>query len=147
MMKTCLFFCISIFTLSCQSTPPNDSKSRERIIETLENETKFFCERNLEKWQVQWSHQAFTSKMYAGATEFEELIGWNEINEFTVRHIKENPESIPIPKAHFDYDVHLFDRTALVFYYKEVNSHLIREVRFMVKEGEKWKIARMQTIY
>jgi len=142
-----LFISILVLNIACMNQSDIPEEPKQQIIKTLKDETKYFCERNLEKWQAQWSHQPFISKMYAGKVEFEELIGWEAINQFTVQHIKKNPESLPIPDIRVDYDIHLFDNTALVFYSKNVDNHLVRETRFMVKEDNKWKIARMQTIY
>ncbi|MEL7005991.1 MAG: hypothetical protein AAFN93_25175 [Bacteroidota bacterium] len=147
MKASILFISILAIVISCQKPSDDEEKTKQQIIETLENETRYFCERNLKKWQDQWSHESFTSKMYAGEAKFEELVGWDEINQFTVRHIKENPKPLAIPQVNIEFDIHLFDNTAFVFYAKEVDGHLVRETRFMVKENRQWKIARMQTIY
>lgn len=146
-MRTVFFFCLLFLAFSCQNTPSNAPTDQQEIIETLKNETRYFCERDLEKWQLQWSHQPFTSKMYAGDKAFEEFIGWKAIHQFVVDHITENPQTIPLPATNFDYDIHLLGESAWVFYSKNVEGALIRETRFMVKEDDQWKIARMQTIY
>ena len=126
---------IGLLTWSCQRSSHSTLQAKQLIIETLNKETQFFCERNLTEWQKQWSHKDFISKMYAGKIEFEELIGWEAINQFTVNHIKNNPSPIPIPKTSPDYNIELFDNTALVFYSKTIENKVIRETRFMVKEG------------
>ena len=82
----------------------------------MEKETKYFCARNLSKWQQQWSHQEYVSKMYIGNNEFKEFIGWDAINQNTVDHITEFPEPIPIPTLGHQYDIKIFQETALVFY-------------------------------
>jgi len=146
-MKKVLLICLSLFVLSCQNPSADDSSSKEQIIQTLNNETRYFCERNLEKWQEEWAHQPYCSKMYAGNIEFEELLGWEAIRQFAVEHIAENPQPFPLPDTNFDYDIYLFGETAWVFYFKTVDNASMRETRFMVKEGNKWKIAKMQTIY
>jgi len=131
----------------CQNPEKSAANSESQIIETLQLETRYFCERNLEMWQEQWSHKAFTSKMYTGQNDFEEFTGWAAINGFTVKHIVNNPDPIPLPDTNFDVDIHLLGETAWVFYSKTVNGALVKETRFMVKEDDKWKIARMQTIF
>jgi len=148
-MKKIILFCLSLFVLNCQNPSTNSTLHKEQIIETLKNETKYFCERNLKEWQKQWSHKSFCSKMYAGRGEvaFEYFEGWESINQFTVQHIAENPEVIPIPKTNFEYDIHLFGETAWVFYSKNVAGKLVKETRYMLKEGSKWKIAKMQTLF
>jgi hypothetical protein len=85
--------------------------------------------------------------MYAGNVAFEHLVGWEAINQFTVNHIAEHPAPIPIPDTTPEYEIELFEDAALVFYAKEVDGHTVQEVRFMVKEADQWKIARMETIY
>ncbi|MFK7904112.1 MAG: hypothetical protein AB8B69_03260 [Chitinophagales bacterium] len=145
----CLF--ILLLTFGCQNKHNehniNNETTKQDIINILKNETKYFCERNLEEWQSQWSHEPFVYKMYAGNNAFEEFVGWEEINQFTVQHIEENPTPIPLPDTNFDYDIYLFGETAWVLYSKNVDGALARETRFMVKENNKWKIARMQTIF
>ena len=140
-----LFLCVYI--AACQPAVEPTEQAKEKIIETLQLETKYFCERNLAKWQDQWSHKSFVSKMYAGEKDFEEFTSWNEINQFTVHHIADFPESIPIPVSDQEYDIYLFAETAWVFYTKEGETGPVRETRFMVNERGKWKIERMQTIY
>ena len=142
---TCLV--IAVHYQACQKPTPSTIDTKKQIIETLKKETQYFCERQLPQWQDQWSHQSFVSKMYAGNKAFEEFTSWEQINQYTVNHIAEFPEPIPIPKTSFEYDIHLFGETAWVFYSKMVDGVQVRETRFMVKEGEQWKIARMQTIF
>lgn len=145
--STYLFMLIVLFGCQSQQAVQDEATVKEAIINTLKKETQYFCERNLEAWQAQWSHQPFTYKMYAGNEEFEEFVGWEAINQFTIQHINENPNPIPLPDTNFEFEFHLFDETAWVFYSKNVDSTLVRETRFMVKEDKQWKIARMQTIF
>ncbi|MEK6482579.1 hypothetical protein WJR50_33945 [Catalinimonas sp. 4WD22] len=139
----------SLLLLILNDYPPftSDQSEEEAIVETLQLETRYFCERNLEKWQEQWVHKPYTSKMYAGNTEFREFIGWEAVNQNTLDHIKAQPEKIPIPVSNQDYNIELLGKTALVFYSNNNAAGTVREIRLMVKEEDKWKIARMQTIY
>ncbi len=148
MMKNLWPFCFGILIWSCQSpSSPSHPGPEKLIIETLENETLYFCERNLAMWQEQWSHQPFVSKMYTGNTPFREFIGWEAVNQNTVDHIRKFPDPIPVPDSNQEYAIELFGEAAMVFYSKNGESGTIREVRLMVLEDEKWKIASMQTIY
>ncbi|MEO0468317.1 MAG: hypothetical protein AAF206_01755 [Bacteroidota bacterium] len=140
-------FCLSILFWSCQSPARSAAEDKQAIIETLKQETQYFCERNLAQWQAQWSHRDFVSKMYTGSTTFEEFIGWAAINQFTVDHIQQHPEPIQVPQSSPSYEMTIFQETALVFYTKEGENGPIREVRFMVREDGKWKIGGMQTIF
>ncbi|MEM9000886.1 MAG: hypothetical protein AAGB24_11540 [Bacteroidota bacterium] len=143
-----LWYPISIVLITLGSlNAQTDSKERQAIIATLKNETRYFCERDLKQWQAQWSRQPYVSKMYAGNTKFEEFSGWEAIRQFTVKHIAENPEPIPIPETLFNYEIYVSGKTAWVFYSKMVNGTLVKENRFMVMENGHWKIARMQTIF
>ncbi|MEM6767949.1 MAG: hypothetical protein AAF655_23650 [Bacteroidota bacterium] len=132
---------------SCQNPKNAVPEEEAQIIETLQLETQYFCERKLAEWQNQWTHESYVSKMYAGKIGFEEFTNWEEIYQFTVDHINEFPDPIPIPESDQAYTVELFGETAFVFYTKEGEEGPVRETRFMVKEGDKWRIARMQTIY
>ena len=129
-----------------QSVEPAQSE-KDAIIETLQLETRYFCERKLEKWQEQWVHKPYTTKMYAGNTEFREFTGWQKVNQNTLDHIKAHPEKISIPVSNQDYTIELLGKTALVFYSNNNASGTVREIRLMIKEEGKWKIARMETIY
>ena len=135
------------FINSCHSSSNDDHNVEALIIETLQMETQYFCERNLMKWEEQWSQQPFVSKMYIAKTEFKEFSGWEEIQQNTVDHIRDFPDPIPIPVVEQEYTITVFKETALVVYAKVGAQGPIRETRLMVKEGEKWKIARMQTIH
>lgn len=146
-MKKLYFICLALAALNCQVPSVSAQGAEALIIETLEKETQYFCERNLEKWQEQWVHKSYTSKMYAGNTEFREFNGWEAVNQNTVDHIKAHPEEIPVPVSHRDYSIELLGESALVFYSNTNATGTVREIRLMVKEDAKWKIARMQTIY
>lgn len=158
MTKNIILLCVGLLILGCETTDNTTANQKESMTEnveaikkaieaTLKQETKYFCERNLEMWQIQWSHEPFVSKMYAGEKDFEQFTTWEEINAFTENHIAENPNKIPIPETNYDLDIHILGETAWVFYSKTVDDKNVRETRFMVKEGDKWKIARMQTVY
>lgn len=146
-MDKILLFTFFMGLLACQNPTISEADSRQAIINTLDQETQYFCERNLEKWQTQWAHQPYCSKMYAGATDFEELLGWEAIRQFAVDHIAKNPEVLPLPQAPDDYEIYLLGETALVYFTKRVGQATMRESRLMVKEDGQWKIARMQTTY
>lgn len=146
-MEKIILVCLSILAVSCQNPSAEATLVKQQIIETLENETKYFCERNLEKWEAEWAHQPFCAKMYAGNVGFENLVGWEPIRQFAVQHIADRPQPIPLPNPNVDYDIHLLGETAWVFFTKTIDNATMEETRFMVKEGNKWKIARMQTIY
>lgn len=63
-MKYILHLILLSWLTACQ-TPWLPSKATERqIIQTLKDETRYFCERNLSKWAAQWSHACYASKMY-----------------------------------------------------------------------------------
>lgn len=146
-MRRVWYLSLALLFIGCKAGQHDISKEKEKIIAVLNQETKYFCDRNLEKWQQQWSHQPFVSKMYAGSVDFEELTGWKAINQFTRDHIAEHPAKIPIPDTNFEYDFHFFKDTAWVFYSKNVDGKRVRETRFMVKENDQWKIGRMQTLF
>ena len=146
-MKRNLFVGLMLLHVAHSQAQSNRTETQEAIIRTLELETRYFCERQLENWQAQWSHRGFVSKMYAGNGEFQLFDGWAAIHSFTQKHIQESPEPIPLPDSNFDYEFHVFTETAWVFYSKNVDGNPVRETRFMVKEDEKWKIARMETVY
>lgn len=143
------FFALVLLLLisSCKSASGKVEREEALIIETLQQETKYFCERKLGKWEEQWSRQPFVSKMYTGNTEFKEFLGWEAVQQNTVDHIRDYPDPIPVPVVDQSYTITVFQETALVLYTKMGEKGPVRETRFMVKEGEKWKIARMQTIY
>jgi len=145
-MKKLCFMIFSIMVLGCEMTD-DSNKVKQLIAATLEKETEYFCKRDFNSWQQQWSHGDFVSKMYAGEGKFQEFLGWQQINQFTMDHIKQYPEAIPIPESDHDYQYSLFKDTAWVFYTKKGENGPVRETRFMVNEGGRWKIARMQTIF
>lgn len=145
MKKYWWILCLAL--LGCEQTKINKAWEKDLIIKTLQKETQYFCERDLTHWQQQWSHGPLVSKMYGGSHEFEWFDNWEAVNQFTVEHIDQNPAPIPIPDSNFDYDIHLFGKTAWVFFSKNVEGQKVQETRFMVKEKGLWKIARMQTIF
>lgn len=140
---------ISFFFLlaSVQPSVATETDVNKLIIETLQKETRYFCERNLPKWKDQWSQKPFVSKIYIRGSEADLYEGWESIEQYTVEHIRQNPSPIPIPDTSFEYDIYVLGETAWVLYHKTEENRKVSETRFMIKEGEKWKIARMQTIY
>ena len=138
---------ILLMLCSCGPTKINMAWEKQLIIQTLQKETQYFCERDLVQWQAQWSQAPFVSKMYAGEHEFEYFTDWAAIRQFTENHIEQNPDPIPLPDSNFDYEIHLLGTSAWVFFTKNADGKKVKETRFMVKENEKWKIARMETVY
>lgn len=146
-MKYILPLILLSWLTACQTTSSSLKTAERQIIETLKDETRYFCERNLSKWAAQWSHASYASKMYGGDTDFALLSGWEAIWQHTVDHIREYPEPIEVPEVEVDYHIEYFGKTAWVFYTKKIPQGMAREARFMVREKGVWKIARMQTIY
>lgn len=146
-MKNLLLLFLGFSLWACQKSNTMPTNSEELILETLQMETQFFCERNVKDWEKQWLHSAIAYKMYANPKHFEAYEGWEAIRQFTVDHVSKNPNPIPLPNNQADYDIHLFTETAWVFFSKIVDGAQVRESRFMVKEDDKWKIARMETIF
>lgn len=148
-MKVLLFILMSLAGFACQQQTSTIElrNEKEAIIQTLELETRYFCERKLEKWAEQWSQSNFVTKMYAGDTEFKLFRGWEAIRQNTLDHINEHPQPIPIPPANQDYQIELFAQSALVLYHYNRADGKVEEMRLMIKEADQWKIARMETIY
>lgn len=139
---------ICIILLSgCQPANTTQQDDKQQIVETLQRETRYFCQRDLDNWQKQWAHRPFAAKMYATDTSFQAWTGWEAINQFTVQHLRDYPDTIPIPEVRVNYDIHLLGQTAWVFFAKTMDGLQVAESRFMVREDGTWKIARMQTVY
>jgi len=146
-MKYVFILILLSWLTACQTTSSPLKTAERQIIQTLKDETRYFCERNLPKWEGQWSHASYVSKMYGGNTDFALFSGWEAVRQNTVDHIREHPELIEVPEVEVDYHIEYFGKTAWVFYAKQSPQGLVREARFMVREKGAWKIARMQTIY
>ena len=133
--------------VSVQPSVATGTDTNQLIVKTLQKETQYFCERNLSKWKDQWSQKPFVAKKYIRGLKAEIYTGWKSIEQYTIEHIKQYPNPIPIPDTNFEYDIYVLGETAWVLYHKMEEGHKVLETRFMTKEGEKWKIARMETIY
>lgn len=156
MIKHIIYLVISIaFLSSCRT---NDSQNREKkygtpndkqaILNVLNGETKAAFQRDYKAWTTYWIHRDDISKTYIDFPEnsFSESRGWEEISTFVKTFFNKHPQPEPIPDLLQDINVRIYGTGAWVNFEQQDSLRGRKyETRLMEKEGNKWKIAGMQT--
>ncbi|MEK6152469.1 hypothetical protein WIW50_04390 [Flavobacteriaceae bacterium 3-367] len=123
-------------------------KVENEIQEALRLETQYFYQRDISKWEGQWSHGPFVMKCYVRDGKYLEQMGWPVIQQSAKDYMKAHPKPEPVPTAMPEYKIEVFGKSALVSYIQlDPTQGRKREIRVMVKEKDQWKIAYMSTNY
>ena len=132
--------------ISAQSQKTGNEE--HEVKEALRLETQYFYQRDLEKWEGQWSHKPFVMKCYIRDGKYSEQLGWPVIQKSAEDYMKEHPEPEKPPTDIPDYEIEVFDKSAFVTYViQDPTRGKKKEIRMMVKENGKWKIGYMSTNY
>lgn len=124
------------------------NKAENEIVEALRLETQYFYQRDIPKWEGQWSHGPYVMKCYLREGQYLEQLGWPVIRQSAMDYMKAHPEPEQPPTAIPEYEMEVFGKSALVSYVQfDPKQGRKREIRVMVKEKDQWKIAYMSTNY
>ncbi|MGB5820993.1 MAG: hypothetical protein WBG90_16025 [Saonia sp.] len=140
-----LFFPSNVVTGQSQKA---DTIAHE-IKEALRLETQYFYQRDITKWEGQWSHGPFVMKCYIRDGEYLEQLGWPVIRQSAKDYMKAHPEPEQAPTYIPEYEIEVFGKSAFVSYIQQPDAKGVRkrEIRLMVREEGKWKIGYMSTNY
>ena len=120
----------------------------DKIVAALQSETAYFYRRDSTAWAGQWSHDEGVMKCYVRNGTYSEQLGWDDIRAAALAYMRLHPQPEPVPTFRPDYTIRITGRGAVVTYvYDDPQRGRKREVRFLVREQGRWKIAYMSTAY
>ena len=147
-MKKMIILCLLFGINTANGQSSNTKVIENQIIQSLKNETRFFLEKDFEKWASYWVQEPYILKSYVQNCVYMEMKGWAKVREFAQNYMQEHPEKEDIPDQDIDYEITINGPTAWVSF--EVNDPVRgfkKEFRRMIKKGDMWKIAFMSTVY
>jgi hypothetical protein len=119
-----------------------------QIEKLISDETAAAFERDFERWKTYWVHSDETFKTYINFSDssFQEVLGWNNIQEFVKNFMDENPQAEEAPNIESEISIDIFENAAWVsFIQQDAKRGKKREARLLrLIEGE-WKIFGMHT--
>ena len=139
-----LFSLIKIF-------PQNSFTDEDAIKQVIMNETKGWAFRNYEGMADNWAHEKYVIRMSAGPNFYEEVSGWNSINDSIKIDLKNYTQKVDV--AWSDWNIHPFNNCAWASYLQSAKvtgssdePYKTREVRFLEKKNGLWKIVYLSTV-
>jgi len=152
------YMLIALLTVSCQDEV-DIAAEKAAIIEVINEETEAFLDYNMEKVKSYYVQDSLNFRLTTGADDHVFLEGWDEVeaflrSEMEVDDAPERAADTHIRVEKDQYRIKVYDRSAYVicmetWTYKtpggpvEIKS---RQVRFMEKIDEEWKIAFLSFI-
>ncbi|MEL6917188.1 MAG: hypothetical protein AAFO99_05600 [Bacteroidota bacterium] len=147
-LLTFVAICCFILTNSAVAQSQKTEDAVYEIKEALRLETQYFFQRNIKKWEGQWSHGAFVMKCYIREGKYLEQLGWASIRQSARDYMEKHPEPEQPPTDIPAYEIEVFGKSAFVSYMApDTQRGKKREIRLMVREQGKWKIGYMSTNY
>lgn len=146
LLTTTLLLLLQFNVVSGQSQ--TTEKVEQEIKEALRLETQYFYQRDMVKWEGQWSHEPYVMKCYVTDGKYIEQLGWPIIQQSAKDYMKEHPEPEQVPTDLPEYEIKVFGNSAFVsFITHDKIRGKKRDIRLMVRENGKWKIGYMSTNY
>ncbi|MBN1133071.1 MAG: nuclear transport factor 2 family protein [Bacteroidales bacterium] len=136
---------------SCQG-PVDPEAEKEAIKAVIETEKAAFFEQDLEKIDGTWKQDTLSRKIYADSEGYWEIKGWKALQDENKQNLREDRGDFSKVDLKFtDYEIVLYDNTALVFHvsnwsgiYQGEELLLVQKrILHLVKEDGSWKIDLM----
>lgn len=148
-MKKFLFILILASLQSIGFAQNQNTADEKAIIETIENESRYFWARDYKNWKKQWIHEKYIVWTAASDNGVNQYEGWEAWDQAVQQLFEEDPKPIPydgdVTKS--DYAIRIYNHGAWV-YFKQVNKGVVtKESRIMEKQGGKWRIAAVQLFF
>ncbi|MBK3515731.1 hypothetical protein [Carboxylicivirga marina] len=118
------------------------SKDEAAIKEVIENETKYFMQRDFDKWQSTWAQTPTIYWSVVGPNMHMEHTSWEALSAMVKENYKNNPEPIAKFPEKQDYKFQVGKSSALVTFKEGDDSG----TRLLIKDGNTWKIMQMTVV-
>ncbi|MGA9295303.1 MAG: tetratricopeptide repeat protein [Ignavibacteriaceae bacterium] len=146
------YFIVSILLISLIDIFPQYLSSEEEAIkQVIMNETKGWAYRNYDGMVENWAHENYVIKMSAGPNFYEEVSGWNSINDSIKIDLKNYTQKVDVSWS--DWNIHSYNNCAWASYLQSAKvtgssdePYKTREVRFLEKKNGFWKIVFLSTV-
>ena len=120
----------------------NMSSAEKAIKEVIENETKFYNERNYDAWASTWAHDEGVYWSVTGPELSMSTHGWEALAKEAKAYFKQNPQANPYTPKKDDYHFVVNGNMAFVTFKENGNM----SSRVLVKDKGNWKLLRMDVV-
>lgn len=142
-----LFFTDVVFTQNQNST-----SEEEAIKSVVMNETKNWGNKNYKEMIDNWAQEKYVFGTFSGPNYYSEKLSWDSIDAGIKTYFRDNSTSLYSDLAWSEWNIHSFENCAWVSYiqtsvYKNdiEKPYDSREVRFLEKKNDSWKIVYSAT--
>ena len=132
-----------LLLLSCSATAQNNKNDETAIKKVLQQETSTFFHKDYNGWAACWLHDTAASVLRAGASGYDQLLGWNAItaaykSDIQSLDVRSEAEIEPFLNK-TDYHIYINGNMAAISF-KEGDKTPNTEMRTLVKHNGAWKI-------
>lgn len=138
MKLNALIVLLSLFCFSLSAQV--DDKAA--IIKVIEDEHRFFCEKNFEKMAA--TYDQTENLLWGNGIEWS-VKGWDAISKGYKDYFANNPDPVA-PSVFYNYDITIVnDRALAIFDHKKKEGDQVatKEIRILIKRDGEWKIAAL----
>lgn len=121
-----------------------DMSSTEKAIkQVIEDETKFYNERNYDAWANTWAHSDKIYWSVAGPETSREVHGWEQLSKATKEYFTNNPTPAESKQVKDGYNFMVKGDMAFVTFKEDGNM----STRVLAKKSGQWKLLRMGVVH
>lgn len=139
MMKT---FTLVLLLLVSPAIMAQLSKDEAAIKQVIENETKYFMQRDFDGWQSTWAQTPTLYWLVVAPNMHMEHTSWEALSAMVKEDYKNNPEPITKYPEKRDFKFQVSKNSALVTFKEGDDSG----TRVLIKDGKAWKITQMTVV-
>ena len=109
-------------------------------------ETDAYFRQDYQAWRKCWAHTESVTWTAATRDGVSQYRGWEELSREFLKIMKGGPSKYQVRFTQYNFDVHLYENGALVFFEQDMGSRS-REMRVLEKINGKWKLVVAQVVY
>jgi len=118
------------------------SNEEVAIKKVIENETRYWQERDFAKYADTWMHESYIYRSYTAPKLNSELRGWNAISEWARSAFKNNPQPVIGEYDKTDYTFVVSRTMAFVTFVENGNA----STRVLKKQQDTWRLVGLSVI-
>lgn len=133
-----LFFVFAI-AATAQNEKQHLSKDEQAIVNTINQETEGWWQRDYKKWADAWAHEDYIN--WSGTTNVlqRHFDDWKELDQYAKESFKKFPEPNENPVARTNWTFRIYKNGAWVRFTQESDG-ISQESRTLEKKHGKWKL-------
>ena len=143
---TALLLCSAAVVFAQKAKP---STVETAIVNTIEQESRYFWARDFKNWKKQWVHEPYVVWSAASNSGVTQYYGWDAWEAQVKSFFKESPEAIPYDPdvKKYNYFYRIYGDGAWVSFEQNNNGTITHEFRVLERKGSQWRIAAVQLFF